>query len=117
VNENAGRYHLYFFIIAARLSVNIISPNGLSPWLRRGLSPAFHRVVYAAARPVELAARRNPSLLQRDLMQRDKPFLLIVPAQIALFFILTNGSLVFMIILFLFRRKLGHYGRRSLALA
>jgi hypothetical protein len=35
----------------------------------------------------------------------------------ALFFILANGFLVFMIILFLFRRKLGHYGRRSLALA
>jgi hypothetical protein len=53
--------------------------NGLSPWLRRGLSPAFHRVVYAAARPVELAARRNPSLLQRDLMQRDKPFRIFRP--------------------------------------
>lgn len=67
MNENAGRYHLYFFIIAARLSVNII--------------------------------------------------FVIVPAQMALFFILANGFLVFMIILFLFRRKLGHYGRRSLALA
>jgi hypothetical protein len=49
-----------------------ITYNGLSLWFRRGLSLAFHRVVYAAARPVEPAARRNPLLLQRDLMQRDK---------------------------------------------
>ena len=47
--------------------------DGLSLWFRQSLSPAFHRGIYAAARPVRARPAAESNLLQRDLMQRDKP--------------------------------------------